>query len=131
MDIKEKVNQYGKLKEQESALKKDVDKLNKEIKTYMGENELDTLEADDFVASYTLRRKEDFNEDKLIDLFKEELKDYAYEMGIIKTKEYIDMDAVEKAAYNGNIDEELLGKMGGCKTVKHTPTLTIKSKGGK
>lgn len=92
----------------------------------MGENNLDTLEGTSFIASYTLRKKEDIDENKLLDLFHNEMSETALQLGIIKTKEYIDMDVVEKEIYSGNIDKELQQKMATCKIIKRTPTLTIK-----
>lgn len=130
-EIRKKIDEYGKLKQEESQLKKRTDKLNTEIKTYMGHHDLDKFEAEDFIANYTLRKKDDFDDDKLIALFKESLKDMAYQLGIIKTREIIDMDAIEKAAYDGILDEEVLLSMDTCKITKHTPYLTIVKKGEK
>ena len=127
--IEKMVDEYGELKAQEKEIKDKLKTLNDEIKTYMGHNNLDTLEGAGFVASYTLRKKEDFDEQALIELFKKALsKDVL--ANVVKTKEYVDSDALESAVYHGEVNKPTLLAMDKCKTVKRTPTLNINVRKG-
>lgn len=123
--MKEIIDRYGELKKKENIIKKELAELNSEIKNYMRHNNLDTLEGENFVASYTLRKgKQGFDEDKLIPLLKEKVSDVML-ADIIKIKEYVDYEKLESAVYHGDIDRETLLEMNKCEITKRTPTLTI------
>ena len=63
-------------------------------------------------VTMTETRKEKFNEEKAIEILKKELtKDEA--KSVIKTKEYIDDDALEDLIYNKKFDAQ---KLASCKT---------------
>lgn len=126
LNPEELLDNYGTLKEHEKELKDRIKNYNDKIKEYMGHNNLDTFESKTYRATYTLRKQETLNMDKLLDLFKDKCEETAKQLGIIKTKEYIDEDALESAIYKGAIDKEVLLEMNSCKEVKRTPTLTIK-----
>ena len=75
------------------------------------------------IAKLSKRETESMNEAKLIELLKSENL-----TSTIKTKEYVDMDMLEKAIYAGDIPQDVLLKMESCKEVKTTVTLSVKKK---
>jgi len=133
--MKEKllVDEYGALKEEEKELNNKIKELNDAIKTYMGHNNLDTLEGSGFVASYTLRVKKEFEQEKLItseniiSVLKDRLSEDVIS-DIIKTTEYIDTDALESAIYHGEVDKDTLKEIGKYKKITRTPTLNVNAR---
>ena len=119
-NLKELVRFFYEDKQQLDNYKKSTDEYNKNIKELMNELELIEFESDDLVAKIGTQNKESFNEDKLID----KLKSLNIE-GIIKTKEYVDMDALENAIYNELLDASELTP---CKEVKVVTTLKVTKK---
>ena len=111
------VDQYGRLKTEMDSYKKSVEESNAEIKVLMKDANLENFSGKQFKAKYTVVVSESFNEPKLL----VKLKELGIE-GVIKTKEYVDMEELEKVIYNGEIDPKLLAD---CKDVKETPRLTI------
>lgn len=77
------------------------------------------------LAVVSEQKKETFIEDRLIQF----LKDNGYAKDIVKTKEYVDMDALESAIYHNEIPESVVKEMQDCKEVKITKVLRIKKKG--
>ena len=49
---------------------------------------------------------------------------------LIKTKEYVDTDAMEEAIYNGTITQNMLLEISKAQEVKESVALTIKKKKG-
>lgn len=122
-NLKELVRLFYEDKQQLDNYKKSTDEYNKNIKELMNELELTEFESNDLVAKIGTQNRESFNEDKLID----KLKSLNIE-GIIKTKEYVDMDALENAIYNELLDASELTS---CKEVKTVTTLKVSKKKGK
>lgn len=120
------VSAYADVKAQEKAIKKDVDELNKDIKAAMIEGNISEAHGGGYVATLTEQKREDFDEDKLITLFKKNLDTNPELAKCIKTKEYIDMEALENLIYNAEINNNILTEMGKCKVRKVTQVLRIK-----
>ena len=78
-------------------------------------------EVGDYRASYNISTRETMNEEMLLQI----LGGGAREMGIIKTKEYVDFDALEKAIYDGLISNETIVEMDKAKEVKEVVTLRV------
>ena len=97
--------------------KKVADETNKEIKKIMAEQGITEFATHGLVAKVSVSERVDLMEDVLI----EKIKELGIE-GIIKTKEYIDMDALETALYNGLISPAMLAK---AQTKKEVVTLRI------
>lgn len=111
------VPRYYSQKSEMDAIKKVVDKENAEIKSLMKESSLTEFEIDDIRATYSISERQDFMEEALIEKIK------ALKVkGIIKKKEYVDMDALENAIYHEKIDAAELAP---CKTVKEVVTLRV------
>lgn len=108
---------YHMQKSEMDSIKKVVDKENAEIKTLMRESNLPEFIAGDIKATCSVSERQDFIEEALI----EKLKDMKVS-GIIKKKEYVDMDALENAIYNGKVDAAALAS---CQTTKEVVTLRV------
>lgn len=108
---------YHMQKSEMDSIKKVVDKEKEEIKTLMRESNLHEFVAGDIKATCSISERQDFIEEALI----EKLKDMKVR-GIIKKKEYVDMDALENAIYNGKVDAAALAS---CQTIKEVVTLRV------
>ena len=98
--------------------KKVADKANKEIKKIMAEQGITEFATNGLVATVSVSERVDLMEDVLM----EKIKELGIE-GIIKTKEYIDMDALETALYNGLINPAMLAQ---AQTKKEVVTLRVR-----
>jgi hypothetical protein len=85
--------------------KKVADKTNKEIKKIMAEQGITEFATHGLIAKVSVSERVDLMEDVLI----EKIKELGIK-GIIKTREYIDMDALETALYNGLISPAALAQ---------------------
>ena len=115
------VNDYIFNKDREKEFKDLASAQNTEIKVIMNEMKLDKFETDNGKVTLSERKSEDFIEDKLITF----LKDRNLSDGIVKTKEYVDFDALESAIYHEKISGDNLKDMAECKEVKVTQVLRI------
>lgn len=128
-ELKQLAQEYVSSKAELDKIKKRVESINSEIKTAMENAKLNEVETESgAIVKYGVTRKESMNEDMLLI----KLKQTAPDTTCIKTKEYVDMDALESEIYHGNLSKEALQALEKCKSVKLTPTLTIsKAKKGK
>jgi len=85
--------------------KKVADKVGKDIKKIMKEQNITEFATNGLVAKVSVSERVDLMEDVLI----EKIKELGIK-GIIKTREYIDMDALETALYNGLISPAALAQ---------------------
>lgn len=115
--LKELVITYALNKEEEKSYKDLVKSQGDEIKKLMSESELDEFTSGSVVAKLVITTKESFNEDKLIEVLRP-LKI----RGLIKKKEYVDMDLLENAIYNGKLNA---AELESCKITKKTQTLRL------
>ena len=118
------IDEYKESKDKENALKKANNELNENIKTYMQEHDMTSADSEKYTATLSCTRKESLNEDLAIEIIKENLGG-ALLSSVIKQREYIDEDALEKLVYNGDFDITKLEK---AKITKVTTTLRIKKK---
>jgi hypothetical protein len=122
--LDELIPRYVSNKQELDDYKKICDKENAEIKEIMSQSKLPEYEVDGYVAKYSVSKRETLNEDKLIELLKSSDIDGGYNQ-FIKTKEYVDMDALEKAIYNDVINSDTIIAMDKCKEVKEVTTLRV------
>jgi hypothetical protein len=115
--LQELIPHYQLNKHAMDSYKKVVDKDNKEIKMIMLESQLPEFIVGDIKATCSVSEREDFIEEALI----EKLKDMKVK-GVIKKKEYVDMDALENAIYNGELNA---AELTSCQTKKEVVTLRI------
>ena len=108
---------YEANKSEMDSYKKLVDRDNKEIKSIMLGAEMGEFVVDDIKASCSVSVREDFVEEALIAKLKE-----MKIRGVVKKKEYVDMNALENAIYNGKVDAASLAD---CQTKKEVVTLRV------
>ena len=118
--LDELIPQYAENKNMLEDYKKLCDEENKKIKELMEEG---SYEVGGYKATKSIQTRETLNEDKLLDLFKQF--DIIQELGIIKTREYIDMNALEAAIYDGRLDNDILLTIDKCREKKDVVTLRI------
>ena len=123
-DLSTAIDKYKESKDNENALKKANNELNETIKTYMQEHDMTSANSENWTATLSCTKKESLNEDLAIEIIKENLGG-ALLSSVIKQKEYIDEDALEKLVYNGDFD---INKLAKAKMVKETYTLRIGKK---
>ena len=118
--LDELIPQYAMNKSEMDSYKKICDKENAEIKKLMTDLVLPFYEAGEYKATCTISERESMNEEMLLEI--------AHHHGIseiVKTKEYIDFDALEKAIYDGKISQEILLEFDKAKEVKKVTTLRV------
>lgn len=130
LDLTYLVNTFGENNEKLKELKKVCDGKNAEIKEIMAAQNISAFNTDYFNATYIVKETVKVDEDKLLALLQEKGGDTFRNLGIIKTKEYVDDDALEAAIYNSLIDKDLLLEIKNCSNTVKTPTLTVKKKRG-
>ena len=124
LDIDSLIDDYKASKDKENALKKSNADVSDKIKSYFMENGIDKHSTDFYTATVTTTNKESLNDELAIEIIKENL-DGALLKSVIKQKEYIDEDALEKLVYNGDFDITKLEK---AKIVKPVTTLRVVKK---
>ena len=122
--LKHLVKDYLVNKEREKEFKDAASIQNTQIKVIMSELNIKEFETDNGKVVLSDRKTEDFNEERLIQFLKER----GLESDIIKTKEYVDFDALESAIYHDIISGDNLKDMNSCKDVKVTQVLRINKK---
>ena len=123
-DLSAYIDKYKELKDKENAFKKQTLDLGNNIKGYMQEHDMTSANSDNWTATLSCTKKESLNEDLAIEIIKENLGG-ALLSSVIKQKEYIDEDALEKLVYNGDFD---INKLAKAKMVKETYTLRVGKK---
>ena len=119
-DLDTLIPQYAANKSELDGYKKICDRENAEIKAIMKDLVLSHYDAGGYRASYSVSERESMNEEMLLDI--------AHRLGIpeiVKTKEYIDFDALEDAIYNNRISQEVLLEMDKAKEIKKVVTLRV------
>lgn len=122
--LKTLIDSYKERKDEETALNKSNKELNETIKTYMREHNMTSADSDKYTATLSRQDKESLNEELAIEIIKANL-DGALLATVIKKKEYIDEDALEKLVYNGDFDVTKLAK---AKIVKPIYTLRVSTR---
>lgn len=118
------IDKYKESKDKENALKKANNELNENIKSYMGEHGMTSANSEKYTATLSCTEKESLNEELAIEIIKANL-DGALLATVIKKKEYIDEEALEKLVYNGDFDIIKLAK---AKIVKPIYTLRVSTR---
>lgn len=125
-NIDDLVVSYYKHKTDLDEQKKVCDKENTALKNLMLELGEDEHISGDIKAKRVVAEKVTMNEDKLLTVaYKHGLKD------IIRTKEYVDTDALEDFLYHNDVSPELASDLASCKNVTEVVSLrmsVIKSK---
>ena len=120
IDIKSIIDEYKAFKDIENKAKKDSKPLGEQIKEYATKNGLDKIKSDNWQANVTVTPKQDFNELQAIEIIKKHIGKPLLDT-VIKTREYIDEDVLEKLIYNGDIDAKVLAPC----TIEKEPTVKL------
>ena len=108
-NLSKAIDEYKESKDKENALKKANDRMGKDIKQYMIDNDMTKANGEKYTVTMSKTVKQKLNEDLAIEIIKENLGG-ALLASVIKQKEYIDEDALEKLVYNGDFDITKLAK---------------------
>lgn len=93
---------------------------NESIKAQMLELGQEKYSAGGYTAKRTVSYRETLNEDRLMAvILKHGIKD------VIKTKDYVDMDALETYLYNNEMTSSLAADLDSCKTKTEVVTLRV------
>lgn len=118
------VPEYFSLNTQANSLGKSVDKLKIKIKSLLSQANMTTYITDGIIASITTSTRDSFEEDKLLTILKEKLGEAVCKSsGVIKTKEYVDMEILESLVYN---DKVVATDLAPCQITKEVVTLNVK-----
>ena len=121
------IPRYAQNKQELDDYKKICDRENAQIKASMKALGKTEYPVGDYVAKYSVQQRENMNEDVLISLFTSVPAfvhmDTVY--NIVKTKPYIDFDALEKALYNNELSDSLLADLNKAREVKEVVTLRV------
>lgn len=119
---------YGSLDFELKNIKKKADGFKERIKTIVKSLGVKTYRAEDYEITYTEAERVSFKEDKLLIRLKEIVanKDLKEFEGLIKTKEYVDMDVLENLLYHNKFNEAEISSISSCQEIKNIPTLKVK-----
>lgn len=121
-ELDELVAQYGARDEQIKSLKK-VNDADKEI---LKEGLFNLNTAKWTSGGFTVQRieatTETLNEAKVLKLLNDH-RELANDLGLIKTMEYVDFEALESAIYQGVIPTDIVVDLDGCRESKTTVSL--------
>jgi hypothetical protein len=125
VDLSTLIDSYKNSKDSENEYKKLSKDLGDQIKNEFASRKIDKFASDKYVATVSITQKESINQDRAIIILKDNLSDDQLDQ-VVKTKEYIDEDALEKLIYNGEVQADLLASA--IEKGKPTSTLRIKDK---
>ena len=123
------VNRYGKNKEYEKQLKSELNNDNATIKGILRDSHFGPVyDSGEFTAKYSVSKSEKFDDEKLLATVKRmwSEKNGSMQCDFIRTKEYVDMDKLESAIYNGELSKEFIKEIAKCKVVTETERLNIR-----
>ena len=123
-DLSKEIDSYKENKDLENRLKKSNTESGNRIKAYFNEKGITNASSEKYTATVTTTTKSTLNEELAIEIIKENLGG-ALLRSVIKKKEYIDEDDLEKLVYNGDFDITKLEK---AKIDTTTQTLRIAKK---
>lgn len=119
--LKQLVTDYAKNKGDMDNLKKKVDDANKRIKEKMTSLNLSEIDVNGVKATFTVQERTSFMDEPLL----LKVKSLGVADDVVRTREYVDMDALENIIYHGKISAvDLID----CQSVQRVEVLRI-SKG--
>ena len=116
------VNRYASNKEIVNKYSKLCDVDNSKIKNIMRDSGIDSYATSTYTVKYSVTKTEKLDQDKILETVKElNIPD------VIETKEYVNLDKLEKYLYNSN-DATILDRINKCITTTEIPKLKKKKK---
>lgn len=119
--LKTLINDFADKNKLFKSVEKECNNLKSDIKGIMSDMKITDFDTGDYTAVLPTVTKETVDEELLIPFIKN-----LNIRGIVKKKEYVDMDALEKAIYSGKISQENLIEMNKYKTSSSYTTLRVK-----
>lgn len=113
MDDREKknlekvINEYQEENTKKQNLEKELKSKNSFIKSKLAELGEDVYETDKCKATISYQNRTSMDDDKCIEILRENCKKEDLK-SVIKTKEYVDYEALESLIYNGGISADKL-----------------------
>ena len=125
LDINQIVSRYCELSDKVKEMTKTTNADKAVIKQYLADNNTNTETINGYVLNVREKVEETFDEAQLLQVIKSNwVKTHgSMECPLIRTMEYVDLDALEKAVYNGNISTEELLEIDKCRITKVTRAL--------
>ena len=121
--LDELVTQYGEKHFMELALNKECKEINGQIKTLLEADDLTEYTSGDYTVIKTITKSESLNEAQLLDVIKA---DKMLAGACIKTREYVDMEALESALYKGKVSQDTMLAIDKCRVIKEIIKLNLK-----
>ena len=125
--LDELIPQYALNKKEMDDYKEICDKENAEIKKLMTDLILSSYETGEYKATCSISERKNLNEEVLLALFSSvpSFVKINQNCGIIKERPYIDFDALEKAIYDGRLNQDQLLELDKATEVKKVTTLRV------
>lgn len=124
-NLKKTIDSLAEDKAQKTKLEGTIKTKSDFVKGKFKELEVEEFYGDTYRAYLQYSNKVDMDEDKVIEILKENCKK-ADLKNVIKTKEYVDFEALESLIYNGGIEAEKLEPAQSVKTTVSLYTKVIK-----
>ena len=124
-NLKKTIDSLAEEKTQKTKLENSIKSKGDFVKSKFKELKVDEYYGDNYRAYLQYSNKIDMDEDKVIEILKENCKK-ADLKDVIKTKEYVDFDALENLIYNGGIEAQKLEPAQSVKTTVSLYTKVIK-----
>ncbi len=106
-DLQKVIDKYLEEDQQKKSLEKELKNKNVFIKSKLAELGEDIYETNIAKAAISYQHRNSMNEDKCIEILKQNCKKEVL-VDVIKTKEYVDYEALESLIYNGKIAAQKL-----------------------
>ena len=128
MTTEEQITSYCEKKEEEKLLSKSIKQLGETIKGFLIDNKKNDMQAGEWQINLQHKVTESIDEDKLLSVLKGFWveKNGSIQCPFVSTVEVVNMEALEGAIYRGEIPDEILLKIDGCRIKKETDALTYK-----
>lgn len=125
MTAEEQIKAYCEKKEEEKKLSSEIKKLGAGIKEFLGGLEDGKQVADGWVVRLQPKITEDMDYEKLVYILKEYWESIYGDIPCpyIRQVEVVNEEALESALYKGDIPEDIIDKIDGCRIKKKTVSL--------
>lgn len=114
------VPRYCENKQLSDEYKKLAESDNKTIKAQMADQALGSFTAGDYTVKYITTQRTSINEERLLAALQEH-----NIAGVIKTKEYVDMEALESYLYLNEVSPALAAELASCQATQEVVQLRI------
>lgn len=121
-NLKKTIDSLAQEKAEKTKLETSIKSKGDFVKGKLKELDVDEFYGDNYRAYLQYSNKIDMDEEKIIEILKENCKKYDLK-NVIKTKEYVDFEALESFIYNGGIEAK---KLEPAQLVKTTVSLYTK-----